>query len=90
MEEQERELRAWDFVHCPPGTAHMIVGAGTGRSVVLGVGARGRAHGGIVYPVSEVAARHEVSVETETRKPEEAYAAFGFPKRVRYRDGLLP
>jgi uncharacterized cupin superfamily protein len=90
VEEQERPLRAWDFVHCPPGTAHMIVGAGTGRSVVLAVGARGRRHGGIVYPVSEVAARHGLSVETETPKPQEAYAAFGFPKRVRYREGMLP
>jgi uncharacterized cupin superfamily protein len=90
VEEQERPLRTWDFVHCPPGTTHLIVGAGTSRSIVLGVGARGRRHRGIVYPVSEVAARHRLSVETETPKPEEAYAAFGFPKRVGYREGMLP
>src|SRR4051812_33488018 len=23
---EERPLRQWDFVHCPPGTAHVIVG----------------------------------------------------------------
>ena len=28
IEDQERHLRAWDFVHCPPGTAHTFVGAG--------------------------------------------------------------
>src|SRR5438309_6729514 len=28
VEEQERPLRQWDYVHCPPGTAHTIVGAG--------------------------------------------------------------
>jgi uncharacterized cupin superfamily protein len=90
VEDEERPLRAWDFFHCPPGTAHMIVGAGTGRSVVVGVGARGRRHGGIVYPVSEVAARNGVSVASETRDAAEAYRPFGFPKRVLYRDGLLP
>ena len=90
VEEQERELRAWDFVHCPPGTNHIVVGAGDGPAVVVAVGARGRKHGGVVYPVSGLAARHRVSVETETRKPGEAYAAFGHSKRVRYREGLLP
>jgi uncharacterized cupin superfamily protein len=90
VEGQERPLRAWDFVHCPPGTAHMIVGAGTGRSVVLGVGARGRRHGGIVYPVSEAAARHGVSVPSETKDAAEAYRPFGFPRRVRYTEGSLP
>jgi len=27
---EERKLRAWDLVHCPPGVAHVIVGAGGG------------------------------------------------------------
>ena len=35
VDEQERELRAWDLLHCPPGVAHMIVGqrpgAGSGH-----------------------------------------------------------
>ncbi len=26
VEEEERHLRAWDFVHCPPGTRHVFVG----------------------------------------------------------------
>ena len=30
VEGQERRLRPWDFVHCPPETRHMIVGAGDG------------------------------------------------------------
>ena len=28
IEEEERRLRAWDFVHCPPGTRHVFVGIG--------------------------------------------------------------
>lgn len=36
VEGVERPLRRWDFLHCPPGTGHVIVGAGTGPCVVLG------------------------------------------------------
>ena len=32
IEDEERHLRAWDFVHCPPGAAHTFVGAGDGRA----------------------------------------------------------
>ena len=39
VEGETRPLRAWDFFHCPGGTAHMIVGAGDEPAVVLGVGA---------------------------------------------------
>jgi uncharacterized cupin superfamily protein len=75
VEEQERRLAQWDFLHCPPWTRHVFVGAGEGPSVVLMAGAR--VAGGIVYPVSEVAARYGASVEVETRSPDEAYARFG-------------
>lgn len=89
VEEEERKLEAWDFVHCPPRTRHMIVGAGEGPSIVLAVGRRGRRPKGLVYRVSEVAARHGVSVAKETTSPEEAYSGLARP-RVRYREGLLP
>ena len=39
-EGEERPLRQWDFVHCPAGTEHVIVGAGEAACVVLAVGAR--------------------------------------------------
>jgi hypothetical protein len=39
IEGEERPLRQWDFVHCPPGTKHVIVGAGEFRCVVFAVGA---------------------------------------------------
>ena len=77
VDEQERPLSRWDFFHCPPGVAHMIVGSGDGPSVILSVGVRGNGKGvssGVVYPVSQVAARHGVSVEHETESPLEAYA----------------
>jgi uncharacterized cupin superfamily protein len=89
VEDEERELRAWDFFHSPPGTAHMIVGAGNGPSVVLAVGARGLSRKGLVYPVSDVAAKHGVSVAEETTKPAEAYTDLERPTRISY-DGRLP
>ena len=40
VEGEERPLRAWDFVHCPPNTNHIILGAGDEPCVVVAVGAR--------------------------------------------------
>jgi uncharacterized cupin superfamily protein len=90
VEGEDRTLRAWDFVHCPPGTNHIMVGAGTGPSVVLAVGARGRGRSGIVYPVDPLALEHGVGVRKETTKPREAYAALPSYTRCRYRPGWLP
>ena len=73
VEGQERLLEAWDFVHCPPWTEHIFVGAGDGPCVVLAVGARRKGRG-IRYPVSDTALRHRAGVEVETTVPAEAYA----------------
>ena len=75
VEGQERPLEAWDFVHCPPMTEHVFVGAGDGPCVVVAVGARrkGRA---LVYPVNETALRYGAGVEEETSEPSVAYARF--------------
>jgi uncharacterized cupin superfamily protein len=35
VEGEERPLKAWDFFHCPGGTAHIIIGAGDGPAVVV-------------------------------------------------------
>ncbi|HSS80167.1 MAG TPA: cupin domain-containing protein [Gaiellaceae bacterium] len=75
VEEEERELRAWDFVHCPPGTRHIFVGTGDGPCVIFMTGAR-REDGTILYPVSETAQARDAGVETETNSPREAYAPF--------------
>jgi uncharacterized cupin superfamily protein len=75
VEEQERPLRAWDFVHCPAGTRHSFVGTGDRPCVIFMIGAR-REGGTIVYPVSETARDRNAGVETETDSPAEAYAPF--------------
>ena len=90
VEDEERTLQTWDFFHCPPRTAHMIVGAGSTRSVVLAVGARGLPRKGLIYPVSKTAAKHGVSVVEETTKSAEAYADLPRPTRITYQEGWLP
>ena len=102
-EGQERPLRQWDFVHCPPETRHVIVGAGDGPCVIFAVGAlenhttgsrvdgtlEGRDDGG-AYTVDEAALRHGAGVEEETIDAEVAYARFPEPEPTRYREGWLP
>jgi uncharacterized cupin superfamily protein len=75
VEDEERPLRAWDFVHCPPGTRHTFVGTGDGPCVIFMTGAR-REDGSIVYPESETAEARGAGVETETPSPAEAYAPY--------------
>jgi uncharacterized cupin superfamily protein len=89
VEGEERLLEAWDFFHCPGGTAHVIVGGGEGPAVVLAVGARG-GRKGIVYLVAAAALAHGAGVEEETTKSAEAYARFPGSRRSLYRDGWLP
>ena len=67
IEGEERPLKAWDFVHCPPWTKHTFVGAGDGPCVIVMAGSRA---GGfeVVYAVNDVAAKHGASVLEETSK----------------------
>ncbi len=75
--DEERPLKAWDFVHCPPNTEHGFVGAGDAPCVIFMTGARkGWPEKGIVYPRSELALRHRAGAEGETTSPAEAYAPF--------------
>src|SRR5215207_8142634 len=91
VEGEERPLRQWDFVHCPPGTNHVIVGAGNGPCVILAVGARDRSTGPDwgAYTVDEAAQRRGAGVERETTNAAEAYARFPRSELTRYREGWL-
>ena len=75
VEGAERTLRAWDFFHCPPGTEHILVGAGGGPCVVVMTGTR-RPGRPIHYPVSELALSHGAGVTVATSSPPEAYAGY--------------
>jgi uncharacterized cupin superfamily protein len=92
VEGEERPLRQWDFVHCPAGTKHTIIGAGDVSAVVLAVGARDHAPspdwGG--YTVEAAALRHGAGVEQETTEPSEAYGPVPKREPSPYREGWLP
>lgn len=78
VEEEERALRQWDFVHCPAGTHHVFVGAGEGPCAILMVGARSE-DAELFYPVSQLAAGHGASATESTANPAQAYE--GTPPR---------
>jgi uncharacterized cupin superfamily protein len=88
IEGEERRLGPWDYVHCPAGAEHVLVGAGSGPCVYIALGGRdGRPE--YHYPASAFAATYGAAAAEETASPREAYAAF--PRRDQpYRDGDLP
>ena len=92
IEGEERPLRPWDFVHCPPGAAHTIVGAGHGPAAIVAVGSRQYQSGDEwgAYPIHEAAVRHNAAAEEETNDPKLAYARFPQREPSAYRDGWLP
>jgi quercetin dioxygenase-like cupin family protein len=89
VEGEERKLKAWDFVHCPPWTEHVFVGVGEGPCVIVMAGDRAVGFE-VVYPVNAVAAKHGASVLEETSSPDEAYARWRPEARTGYQDGWLP
>ena len=85
VEDTERHLGPWDFVHCPPGTGHAFVGAGDGPCVLLAAGNRDNDDETFwrTYRRSKVALRHGASAEADTTSGAEANAPF----RVHWRLG---
>lgn len=73
VEGVERRLKAWDFVHCPPGTAHVFVGAGTGPCAILGAGTRKGDGDRIHYEPHPVALRHGAASPVGTDDPKVSY-----------------
>jgi len=92
VEGEERPMGPWDLLHCPAGTKHVIVGAGSGPCVLIAVGGRGQSTGPDwgAYTVDEVALRHGAGVEKETTDADEAYARFKDVEWTSYREGWLP
>ncbi|MCD6014854.1 MAG: cupin protein [Solirubrobacterales bacterium] len=89
VEGEERPLRQWDFVHCPPGTRHVIVGAGEDGCVLVAIGTRahiGQDCNGGAYVVDEAARRHGAAPDD----PDDPYARFPAPEATPHRDGWLP
>jgi uncharacterized cupin superfamily protein len=92
VEGQERRLKQWDFVHCPPETRHAFVGAGDAPCVLLCASSRQFQKDGPwgFYCADETAARYNASSPEDTQDDALAYARFPPLEPARYRDGLLP
>jgi uncharacterized cupin superfamily protein len=73
VEGEEYRMRAWDYLHSPPGTAHITVGAGTEPCAILMYGTRTKG-AAIRYLPDPVAARYGHSVQRESGSPQEVYA----------------
>jgi uncharacterized cupin superfamily protein len=74
---EERPLEAWDFVHCPPGTAHAFVATGESPCIILMAGAPRSSPGSGHYPRSELALQRGAGVDIETRSAREAQSQLG-------------
>ncbi len=70
---EERPLKTWDFVHCPPGVSHVFVGAGDGPCVMLMIGHRPEKEQ-LCYPESELARRYGAEAPEPTPDPKVAYS----------------
>ena len=92
VEGEERPLRAWDFVHSPPGTKHVIVGAGSGPCLVIAIGAREHSEepDGLGFTADETARRHGASVDEDTMDGDVAYGSVPPREPTAYREGWLP
>jgi uncharacterized cupin superfamily protein len=92
VEGGERRLRAWDLFHSPPGTKHVIIGAGGSPCVVIAIGAREHSEepDSLGFPADEVARRHGASVEEDTMDGGVAYASVPPRQATSYRGGWLP
>jgi uncharacterized cupin superfamily protein len=92
VEGEERLLRQWDFVHCPPETRHTFVGAGEGPCVILCASSRQFQKDGPwgLYCLDEAAARYNASPPEDTQDDGVAYARFPPPRPSRCREGWLP
>ena len=91
VEGQERPLRRWDFVHCPPRRGMCSSAPATGRAsfsprppAVPGRGTWGYS------TVDEAARRHDACSDEETQDGSVAYARVPPSEPARYRPVLLP
>jgi quercetin dioxygenase-like cupin family protein len=82
VEGQERRMRQWDYLHSPPGTAHITVGAGDEPCALLMFGSPDPSRK-VEWIANETAARHGASVAKTTGRATAAYGDLPEPVRVR-------
>jgi uncharacterized cupin superfamily protein len=73
VNDQERMLETWDFVHFPAGTSHVVVGVEEPCAVLI-VGHREPDDVALYYPASELARRYGAESPEPTADPKVAYS----------------
>jgi mannose-6-phosphate isomerase-like protein (cupin superfamily) len=91
VEGEERQLRPWDYFHCPADTPHVLVATGTEPFVYIAAGRRGPKDepSRLVYPVDETARKYGAGVAEETTEGRLAYEGFEVTEGP-FREGDLP
>jgi uncharacterized cupin superfamily protein len=72
VEGEERRMRRWDYLHSPPGTAHITIGAGEEPCAILMFGSPDPRRK-VSWIADELAAEHGWSVARTTSRDTEAY-----------------
>jgi uncharacterized cupin superfamily protein len=92
LDDEERPLRQWDYFHKPAGVSHTIVGAGSGPSAILAIGAREHQAGSDwgEYPLSDLAMKHDAASPEATNDPNVAYARFSARQEGEFPADALP
>jgi len=90
VEGEERPVRQWDFVHCPPETKHAFAGGPNEQLVLLCVSSRQFQKDGPwgSYCTGETAAKYNAASPEETQDGSIAYARFPPSRETRYPDCL--
>jgi len=78
---EEKALKSWDYVHCPPGATHVFVGDGDGPCAILAIGHRPEKPE-LYYPALELARRYGAESPEPTPDPKVAYADVKRPEPV--------
>jgi quercetin dioxygenase-like cupin family protein len=72
VEGEERRMRQWDYLHSPPGTAHITVGAGDEPCAILMFGSPDPRRK-VEWIADDVAAKYGASVAETTGRDLDAY-----------------
>jgi quercetin dioxygenase-like cupin family protein len=72
VEGKERRMQQWDYLHSPPGTAHITIGAGEQPCAILMFGSPDPSRD-VTWIADETAARYGASVAQTTGWDTEAY-----------------
>jgi oxalate decarboxylase/phosphoglucose isomerase-like protein (cupin superfamily) len=72
VEGEEQRMRQWDYLHTPPGTAHLTIGTGDEPCVIMMLGSPDPTRK-VEWLADELAAKHGWSVARTTSVDTEVY-----------------